>query len=1021
MIASRLTCLDHDRIHAALDGRLAKSDFDAAIAHLDSCDACRSAAEALSDGPQPGSIDRWMLADDEPDAYQQEAACQIALDQLMNDPSASNVTAVKPQPLPLESLGPYRLLELIGSGGMGAVYLAQHERLKRRCAIKLLPPERVNQPGWLERFDREMTTIASLEHPHVVHATDAGHEAGWHYLVMEYLDGLDVGRVARRMGPLEIADACEIVRQAALGLAHIHGHGLVHRDIKPSNLMLTRQGAVKLLDLGLVLAGDDPLAIDERLTTVGHVMGTMPYMAPEQLADSRIVRPQSDIYSLGATLYRLIAGHPPHRVGRGLAAQVLAITNNDAEPLDRVREDVNSQLVALVARMLSRDPAQRPASAEEVAEQLQSASEPSRLKQLIRVAIKRPAEDDAIRSGLLPSVAPHASRNRTRRPPNRRKRWLMGAAAAAAMLLAAIVIKIQTDRGELIIHSPQGGLVLAIKQGEKLVERLVVESGADQRQILRKGTYSIEIEGGGKALVLSENVVTIDRGGQTSVQVLSPSSPDTKTVAETPASPETLRSDATLSGPLFQGHDLRHWLTVLQRERNGQSLGEATLAAEILSRDADAELRRQAAEETVALARRWGGFAMGSKQDSDPSHAFMAYFVDAFSSYFPEPGIDILYEELAVGNARSKPASVWAFHNFLGGVHGDAERPALMEEVQRWADDVSSDPMQVDRLLKLRDRLLDAADDATGGSLANSTALELTLLAGKSAAEDERLKRHVIQQVEMAMQNSLQPGDAYAPGFRPSLSESYLIAATEIAQHDESLGSQDVWNFLAEALLYPSSYTRSNRLLDTIDAIQSAAPQRLVEVINGALGSRPSYVGGMMGYSGGMMGGMGGGMTGEMSAGYNPIVMEKLLPFYAHQTQDIMTASGLLKELAKSLNNGMPSLKAAIEEAQEILRMRMDMDDNASVDERQSAQEPVAMVKTENGFFPISSSGLHLSNNNITTDQVRQYLQIDIGGLKPTGSVGAPYGYKAVTDAAKIADAIRDVWRDAPLHTITVD
>ena len=213
MIAVKKKCLTPSELQQVVSGGCPPEDFDSAISHLDDCERCRAAVDTLDRG---GHWIRDSLVGGQPDPLQAETACQVALWRMLDTPTMT-VLPVTTVALPRESLGPYRLLRQLGSGGMGTVYLAQHERLKRQCAIKLLPRERVDQPGWLERFDREMTTVASLEHPNVVRATDAGHEDGWHYLVMEYLDGLDVGRIGGRMGQLEVADACEIVRQAALG------------------------------------------------------------------------------------------------------------------------------------------------------------------------------------------------------------------------------------------------------------------------------------------------------------------------------------------------------------------------------------------------------------------------------------------------------------------------------------------------------------------------------------------------------------------------------------------------------------------------------------------------------------------------------------------------------------------------------------------------------------------------------------------------------------------------------------
>nr|WP_161501148.1 serine/threonine-protein kinase [Rhodopirellula sp. SM50] len=692
-----------------LEGELSQEQFDSAISHLDTCETCRTAVEQFDVGLQ--AIGASTSCEDAARAgVQNETACQVALQQLLQQSSALLPATAAPPP-PFEMLGPYRLLELIGSGGMGAVYLAEHQRLKRRCAIKLLPPERVTQAGWLDRFDREMTTIASLEHPHIVCATDAGHETGWHYLVMEYLDGLDIGRVAGRIGQLDVADACEIVRQAALGLAHIHDNGLVHRDIKPSNLMLTQSGTIKLLDLGLVLDGDDPLSKDDRLTTVGHVMGTMPYMAPEQLADSRDVRPQSDIYSLGATLYRLIAGHPPHRSERGLAAQVLAITSSDAKPLDTIRSDVDRDVVSFVAGMLSRDPTKRPASAMEVARQLESMAKPSHLKRLLRDAIRKHAADDLPRSTLLPSIA-NSGGSKDR---GRIKHWLMGAAAALCLIAATIVIKIQTDRGDLVIHSEHDGLTVLVKQGDDVVDQLTIESDKENRTTLHKGTYDIEIIGGGDALRLSDEVVTVGRGTRQSIDVVkrTESTDNTLPGAATPnlastsvegpgpgvTPPATSPQDVSDGGPrkdvkasmsssamdfvTTDGKPLSSWLEQVRTETEIEPLGEAIYASigglQELSRrgvantsESDVVIKAllERAREFGGLNRKLPPLPGMTDQTITPSEHFMWCLTEVFA----EPSLDVWYEnavqELVEGNVHSRAAVITCLHryvNYSGG------------------------------------------------------------------------------------------------------------------------------------------------------------------------------------------------------------------------------------------------------------------------------------------------------------------------------------------------------------------
>ena len=164
--------------------------------------------------------------------------------------------------------------------------------------LKVLPPASADDAHAVARFEREMKAIGRFDHPHIVRAYDAREIEGRLVLAMEYVEGLDLGRIVRRLGRLARADACELARQAALGLQAAYEHGLVHRDIKPSNLMLTPEGQVKVLDLGLARFDAEPPA-DEEMTGTGQVIGTADYIAPEQVADSRSVDIRADIYSLG--------------------------------------------------------------------------------------------------------------------------------------------------------------------------------------------------------------------------------------------------------------------------------------------------------------------------------------------------------------------------------------------------------------------------------------------------------------------------------------------------------------------------------------------------------------------------------------------------------------------------------------------------------------------------------------------------------------------------------------------------
>jgi hypothetical protein len=250
------------------------------------------------------------------------------------------------------------------------VYKARHTLLNRLVALKVLAADRTNQPQVLARFLHEMEAVGALHHPNVVGAIDAGVALGKHYLVMELVDGVDLARLVSARGPLPVADACELIRQAALGLEHASQKGLVHRDIKPSNLMLDRDGCVKLLDLGLALlspsARGDP---DPDLTDPGQFMGTAAYMAPEQACDPHAADIRSDIYSLGCAFYFLLSGSPPFPC-KTLYETLKSQQSAQARPLDQVRAEVPAELAAVVARMLAKDPAHRFQTPAEVAQAL---------------------------------------------------------------------------------------------------------------------------------------------------------------------------------------------------------------------------------------------------------------------------------------------------------------------------------------------------------------------------------------------------------------------------------------------------------------------------------------------------------------------------------------------------------------------------------------------------------------------------------------------------------------------------
>jgi eukaryotic-like serine/threonine-protein kinase len=254
--------------------------------------------------------------------------------------------------------GKYKVLEHLGTGGMGAVFLCEHRHMRRRVAVKILPPD-PSDPTHIQRVQHEAQAAAMLDHPNIVRAFDLDREGSLHFLVMEYVDGPSLQYLVDARGRPAVNRAVNYVAQAALGIQHAHDHGLVHRDVKPSNLMLDWSGTVKLLDLGLARFAKSP----DNLMSAGDsktILGTADYLAPEQ-ARSSSVDARADIYALGGVAHFLLTGKPPFD-GGNVAQKLIRHQTEIPPPIHEARPEIPRDLACVVARMLAKDPADRPAS-----------------------------------------------------------------------------------------------------------------------------------------------------------------------------------------------------------------------------------------------------------------------------------------------------------------------------------------------------------------------------------------------------------------------------------------------------------------------------------------------------------------------------------------------------------------------------------------------------------------------------------------------------------------------------------
>jgi Tol biopolymer transport system component len=476
--------LDHpdaERLTAFGLGQLDESDSAVIEGHLADCPACRTAVEAAADNSLVSLL--------------RSAAGQPRTEAL---PSAGE-PAGPGMPAALEDHPRYRVRELLGVGGMGAVYRAEHQLMARPVALKVINKSLTDNPAAVERFRREVRAAARLVHPNIVHAYDAEQAGDSHFLVMEYVEGTTLARLVAERGPLPVAEACDYIRQAALGLQHAHEQGMVHRDIKPHNLMRTPDGRIKILDFGLARfaresapaaagAPDGAGPAAPWLTDADTVMGTPDYIAPEQVANAHAADIRADVYSLGCTLYDLLAGHAPFPDGTAVE-KVAAHARQAPRRLTELRDDVPAALARVVGRMMAKDPAQRYPTPAEVAQ----------------------------------ALAPFAAgAGRRRRPVVAvAAAVLLGALGLAGYLYGPVVYRLATDQGQLVIKVDDRDVEVVLKQQGVLVRDLSrkqeyhLQPGAHDA---KAGTYQLEVTNA-DGLRLSTPEFTIKRGGKVAVQV----------------------------------------------------------------------------------------------------------------------------------------------------------------------------------------------------------------------------------------------------------------------------------------------------------------------------------------------------------------------------------------------------------------------------------------------------------------------------------------------------------------------
>jgi hypothetical protein len=416
----------------------------------------------------------------------------------------------------LGRLGPYRVLRILGAGGMGVVFQAEDPQLKRKVALKAMLPALAASESARKRFLREAQAAAAVKDDHIVTIHQVGEDRGVPFLAMEFLDGETLDDRLQRELALPMAEVLRIGREIAEGLAAAHEHGLIHRDIKPANIWLEgRRARVKILDFGLARA----MADDAHLTQPGLVVGTPAYMAPEQ-AQAQTPDHRADLFSLGCVIYQMATGRVPFQ-GKDVMSTLTALATQSPQPARQLNPTVPAALSDLVMQLLAKKPSQRPRSARAVAEAIQA----------IPVGPGR-----APATGAVPARAASGAKadsvsalTKVLTPGVRRAAPLVAlVAAAAALLLLGLLgvgallfgpaaYRFATNRGQLAVDTTEPGVEVVIKQGGQTVGTL--DSSSKRELTLKAGTYQLELPEGREGLRLSTDQVTLTRGGRITIEV----------------------------------------------------------------------------------------------------------------------------------------------------------------------------------------------------------------------------------------------------------------------------------------------------------------------------------------------------------------------------------------------------------------------------------------------------------------------------------------------------------------------
>jgi serine/threonine protein kinase len=480
----------------------------------------------------------------------------------------------------LGRLGSYRVLKILGHGGMGVVFEAEDPQLRRKVALKAMLPTLADSETARKRFLREAQTAAAIEHDHIVHIYQVGEDRGVPFIAMPLLKGEPLDRRLARENRQPLSEVIRIGRETAAGLAAAHKQGLIHRDIKPANLWLEETGRVKILDFGLARATAD----SGQVTQSGAIVGTPAYMAPEQV-EGKALDARCDLFSLGCVLYRLSTGEAPFK-GTDTISTLMAVATETPRPPAEIIPTLPHDFSDLVMQLLSKNLAKRTPSAQALLDGLTKLTEQGAAGTLTLPGASpwaglQPSGPRSPATERLRTSPPAAGRDRKRgariKSDAKQKKWIIGVligGLAFAILIGWNVIRIATDNGELVIETDDPDIEVVVKQGSKQVT--IIDGKTNQKIRLTSGTYEIELKGA-KGLRLSTDRFTLTRGDREIVRVRrelaktnQPADTSTKPMLTAPKDGrsaqevgEAKEPGRDLDGfvPMLNGKDLTGWKT----------------------------------------------------------------------------------------------------------------------------------------------------------------------------------------------------------------------------------------------------------------------------------------------------------------------------------------------------------------------------------------------------------------------------------------------------------------------------